>query len=287
MIYVKQEITDFTYSNIVSTVDEYSPTTNYLLGDFVRVGSYHYKSLYGTVSIPNVGNDPLSSLGTAWFEYEPSNIYACLDPFEETRTTWTADGIIEFKRGSKNTLGIGAFTASQVTIEYKDAFGVTIDTDNYYYSSNAFVFDEWSYGYGNFNSSNNRVIYLPLKLKGVNIRVTFSKSGLPTDCGFFIAGRAVDMGSTLENVSFPDKRIGSKTVKVADFNTSVKSTEIMQKISDAKLLVDEPMLFVIDNNKNSLHQNMVILGTIKQCSGNASNNDRNLITWQLEQTILI
>jgi hypothetical protein len=148
------------------------------------------------------------------------------------------------------------------------------------------VFDEWTYGYADFNSSNNSVIYLPLKLLGTNIRVTFLKGGLPTDCGFFIAGKAVDMGSTIENVSFPDKRIGSRTVKVADFSTSVKSSEIMRKISEAKILIDEPMLFIIDNNENSLHQNMVILGKMTQCSGNTNNNDRNSISWQIEQTIL-
>ena len=94
------------------------------------------------------------------------------------------------------------------------------------------------------------------------------------------------MGDTLEQVTFPDKRIGNRTVSQADFSTIVKSHNLMQKIDEAKLLINEPMMFVIDNHKDSVHQNMVILGKINQCSGAANNFDLNQITWQIEQNIL-
>ena len=286
MIYVRQEIDSFTYSNIESTADDFSLTTNYLVGDMVRVGNFHYKATYGTVELPNVGKPPLENIGTAWFEYEPSNAYACLDQYAETRTEWEEDGILEFVRGSKNTLGIGFFTATKVRIEYRDNDDNIMDFREYFYSTNGYVYDEWSYGYGGFSSSFSRVIYLPLLRIGTKIRIIFSRGGLPTSCGYLIAGVAVYMGDTLEQVTFPDKRIGNRTVSQADFSTIVKSHNLMQKIDEAKLLINEPMMFVIDNHKDSVHQNMVILGKINQCSGAANNFDLNQINWQIEQNIL-
>ena len=219
MIYIKQAIDNFTYSNIVSTVSEYSSTTNYLVGDMVRVGSYHYKSLYGTGSLPNVGKEPLSNLGTAWFEYEVSNQYAMLDMFSETRTYWTANGIVEFLRGNKDTLIIGNFTASLVTVEYLNDLDVVIDTLTYTYSNNSGRRSPWTYYTAPFYESNNYVIYLPILRKGVKLRVTFSKNGRPTNCGYLQAGRAIFMGKTLEEVSFQNKKIGNKNARVADFQT--------------------------------------------------------------------
>lgn len=287
MIYIQQEITEFIYSNIVSTVPDYNDATPYLLGDIVRVGSYHYKSLYGTVTLPNTGNDPLLNIDTAWFEYEPSNIYACLDSLEETKTTWSADGIAEFARGQKNTIGIGNFTANSVTIEYRDALDNILDSDTYTFSSNDFVTDEWEYGYAAFASSEDAVIYKPLKLLGTKIRVIFQNSGDATDCGFLIAGKAIYMGGTLDQVSFPDKRIGTRTVGVANFNTLVNDNYLTVKIKEAKKLINESMLFVVDESENSRHGNMVFLGKINKVDGTAQVGTKNQISWEIEQNILI
>lgn len=336
MNYVRQEITEFTYSNIVSTILAWNNniltagsfivgqtyrivtlgTTNftligastntigvsftatgagagtgtaqtaYLLGDLVRVGNYHYKSLYGSLTTPNVAKDPLTNQGTAWYKYEVSNIYACLDEFSETKTTWTANGIVEFTRGGKEVIGIGNFTATQVKIEYLDISAVVIATQTYNFSTNGDVYDAWDYGYAGFSSTLSNVLYYPLLRKGVKIRVTFSRSGLATDCGFMIAGKTVYMGDTLDDVNFPDKRIGSQTVSVADFGTIVLQKDLIRKIADAKVLVNVPMMFVIDPSTSSTHQNLVILGKITQCSGTANNFDKNEIRWQIEQTII-
>lgn len=286
MIYIQQEITEFTYSNIVSTVPDYSPTTNYLVGDLARVGSYHYKSLYGTVALPNVGKDPLQNRDTAWFEYEPSNTYACLDALEETKTTWTSDGIAEFTRGQKNTIGIGNFTATSVSIEYRDSEDNVIDSETYNFSSNEFVTDEWEYGYADFSSSEDAVVYRPLKITGTKVRVVFQNSGQPTDCGYLTAGKAVYMGDTLNQVSFPDKRIGERTVGVANFNTMVDDNQLTIKIKAAKKLINEIMLFIVDESENSRHGNMVFLGKINKVDGVAEVKTKNQISWEIEQNIL-
>lgn len=286
MIYIKQAIDNFTYSNIVSTVAEYNPTANYLLNDLVRVGSYHYKSLYGTVAVPNVGKHPLSNLDTAWFEYEVSNQYAMLDMFSETRTQWVSDGVVEFLRGNKDTLIIGNFTATIVKVEYLDSLSNVIDTLNYTYSKNIGRRSPWTYCYTTFTDSNNYLIYLPIIRKGLKIRVTFKNSGSATNCGYLQAGRAVFMGKTLEDVPFQNKKIGNRYARVADFQTSLDKVSLMGKADTASDLIDVPMAFIIDESENSSHQNMVILGKITKCDPLANNFENNKISWQIEKNIL-
>ena len=288
MIFVEQVITEFTYSNITETVEAWNPTTEYLVGEKARVGSYHYKSTYGTEAIPNIGKEPLTNLGLAWvkLENEPSNTYACLDPYEETKTTWEADGILEFERGSKNTLGIGNFTATQVKIEYVNALNEVIDTQIFNYSINTQVFDIVSYIYAPVTTSQNRVVYVSLKLKGTKIRVTFSRGGASTDCGYMIAGIAMNMGTTLNKVDFPFTTIGTKIQEVANFNTSLPKNRVLLDAKEAKALINKTMMFIIDESENSSHQNMVIVGKIKQCSPSAEVATENQISWQIEQTIL-
>ena len=286
MIYIRQEIAGFTYSNIVSTVPEYNPATNYILGDMVRVGNYEYKSLYGTVALPNIGKDPLSNLGTSWFEYGSSNMYACLDSYPETKTVWEGDGVCEFLRGQKDTLGIGAFDATKITIEYRDSLDNILENEEILFSNSVGVYDEWTYGYAEFTSNTINTLYLPLKLIGKKIRVIFQNDGKSTSCGFLTAGRAVYVGDTIEGVNFPDKRTGNRTVPTADFSTIIDNNLLMIKINEAKKLINETMLFIIDESENSQHSNMVFLGTITKVDGAADNFEKNKISWQIEQTIL-
>ena len=290
MIYFKQGIIEFTYSNIVSTIPDYSPATNYLLGDLVRIGSYHYKSLYGTVALPNTNNYPLNNLNTAWFEFEPSNIYACLDPYMETKTTWVADGIMEFERSSKDTLALGGFTASLLTIEYLDEVDevITSETQTYSYSNNFNVYDEWTYAETTFQSNSQKLIYHQIKEVGKKIRVTLSNGGNPTDLGFICAGIAEYKGETLSGVRFPDKTIGNKTIKTATFTTSMDRTELMSILDESRLdrQNEETMVFIIDENPNSDYGNMIILGKIIQVDGGEDTFTENQINWEVEQKIL-
>ncbi|WBC28530.1 hypothetical protein TPMD03_56 [Thiohalocapsa phage LS06-2018-MD03] len=283
MIYVPQSITEFTYSNIPNLTDLWSESTSYAVGDLARVGNYLYKSTLSS----NLNNKPLESLGVYWIEWDIANEYAMLDLLDETKTEWTGDGIVEFTRGSKDTLGIGNFTASLITIEYLDSLGNVIgDTDTYSYSNNGNVYDVWTYGYGGFTDSVSEAIYVPIRRVGVKIRVTFSKNGNATNCGFMVAGVAIDGGITLDKVSFPDKRVGSRSVSVADFTTSVPRNQLMRKTTEAKKLINDTMLFIIDNQDNSDHKNMIILGTMTKCSSVGEVLSNNYIQWQVEQTIL-
>jgi len=379
MIFIPQAITAFTYDNIQSAVLLWDEATTYAVGDLARVGSWQYKSVISS----NIDKYPLDSLNIYWYDrWAPANDYAMLDLFPATRTEWTAEGIVEFTRGTKDSIGIGDFKATQITIEYLDALsgvvsGLTIatsvdldstitagliyvdekrfdfeatpktftaskdtyvdidddgapvytevtlgagapaitspneriakvvtdadnitsvtdlrtiidpvlDTQTFTFSSNGDVWNEWDYGYAGFTDSVSETVYTPLLRKGTYIRVTFSAAGDNTYCGFMVAGLASFMGDTLDKVSFPDKRIGSKKLSVADFRTSVVKATLMRKTAEAKALIDESVLFVIDESTDSSHSNMIILGQIKKVDGTGETSSKNYMTWQIEQNI--
>ena len=282
MIYVQQTIEEFTYSNIPALTAIYNKTTEYGVGDEVRVGIY----IYNSVATINTNHYPPDNQGAYWYKWGPSNAYSMLDLLEETKTEWVADGIVEFDRGIKEVLGIGNFKATLIKVEYLDALNVVLDTEEYTFANTGDVVDVWTYGYAGFTDSTSQTVYTYMKRLGTKIRVTFSSDGLNTNCGYFVAGAAVSMGKTLNNVSFPDKRIGSRTVNTATFKTIVRKNELMRKATQAKLLVDEVMMFVIDEGENSLHNNMIILGKMTSVSSVGSNSGINDISWTIEQTIL-
>ena len=381
MIFIPQDLDEFTYDNIQSIVLAWDEATPYAVGDLARVGGWRYKSVIAN----NLDKPPLENLGTAWFDkWEVANDYAMIDLFSNTKTEWPADGIVEFRRGSKDAIGIGNFKATSVTIEYLDAIsgvvnGLTIATsvdlsstitagliyvnekrfdfsatpktftaskdtyvdidlsgapayievnngdpapaiptdfqriskvvtdvdnitavtdlrtiidpvlatDTFTFSANGNVWDVWTYGYGGFTDSTVETVYTPLQRKGTYIRVTFSKGGAATYCGFLIAGLQEDMGQTLNDVSFPDKRVGSRTVAVADFRTTVPKNELMRKLATAKSQLTKAMLFVIDESETTSHNNMIILGNIVKVDGSGSSNPQNFITWKIEQNIVL
>ena len=283
MIYCNQEIGSFTDSNIVYLAEAYSQDVTYGIGDLVRVGKYQYKSTLDG----NLGNNPLSKLGIYWIKWQSANDFAALDLFSESKTEWTGDGWVEFDRLSKDVIGIGNFKATQVLIKYYDDSHILLDTEEYNFSNNGNVYDEWSYGYSEFTDSTSRVIFKYLERIGTTMRIEFIDSNdTNTYCGFLVSGRAVDMGDTLDNVSFPDKRIGSRTVNVANFSTTMDKSLILRRTSSAKSLVDEPMLFIIDPLESSSFDNLVILGKINKVDAVFENMNKNNISWEIEQQII-
>jgi len=289
MIGITQGIDKFTYSNIVETVLEYSPLTNYSFGDLARVGYYHYKSTFGELGLYNVGNDPLTTLGVNWYKYEPSNLYSCLDTLEETTTVWAGTtGIIEFERGTKNKLAIGNFNANEIKIEMLNSLGEVLSdyTQTFTFSNNLDVYDEWDYGYGGFAENFINVALYNIRIVGQTVRVTLTRNTDGVYLGYIVAGKAEDFGTTYGEVSFPDTRVGSSSVNTATFGTFIDTYLHSKTVQRGKQLIDTDMVFVIDTTENSVHQNIVILGKITKCDGVASNFDKNIISWTIQQNIL-
>lgn len=281
--YVEQAIdeTALVYSNIPDIVDLYDPATTYDVGEYCRVGSSVYKST-GTL---NLGNPPLENLGVFWVYWSVSNAHAMFDLIEGTTTTWAGDGIIEFTRGSKDTLGIGNYTAVNVKVEYKDSLGAVILTENYATSRNQYVYDLWDYIYAPFTFRYPRAVFLPLKRIGATIRVTFQGGGSPTSCGYCVGGLSEEMGATLDQVPFTNRTIGSATASVANFTTTIDKKEVMDVAYAGKQRIGVPMMFVIDPALDSSHKNLVIIGKIKKCDAVAEVMSNNKIAWEIEQNV--
>ena len=282
MIRVEQEIIDddVISNNAPNVVDLFDAIVDYAIGDYARVGNYVYIS----VATPNVGHDPLTNIGVFWTYWSVSNPHAMFDLYSDTVTNFTANGIVKFERGVKNTLGIGNFTAVNIKIEYLDALDSVLLTENYPVPRRE-VWNIYEYIYNtfNFNGANFDTIFTPIKKLGVNVRVTFENGGDATSCGYLIAGQQEDMGDTLDNVSFPDRMIGNDTVSVANFDTLVTQNLLSPTSDKAKRSRNIPMMFVIDESESSKFQNIIIVGKIIRVEPRANNLDMNTISWEIEQ----
>ena len=94
------------------------------------------------------------------------------------------------------------------------------------------------------------------------------------------------MGTTLNKVDFPLTLIGTKIQEVANFNTSVKKDLVLLNAKEAKALINETMMFIIDESESSSHQNIAIVGKITQCNPSAEVATENQTSWQIVKTII-
>ena len=111
---LKQKIAEFTSSNITETVPPYDSNTTYNVGDEVLIGSYTYRSLLAD----NIGNDPLETTNVKWIKWGVSNKFAMLDLAANTKSIMEEDSlVVEFTQNMMDTLVIGNYEASNITIE--------------------------------------------------------------------------------------------------------------------------------------------------------------------------
>ena len=282
MTIIPQNITGWEDNNIVHNAELFNPLTTYGVGDFARVDKYVYRSTLAN----NEGNNPLTSLGLYWIEWEPANDYAMLDlDSDKTVTSWTGDGWVKFRRGAATALGIGFFKANIVKIEYLGNDNNILDTENYEFTNNVGVWDVWTYGYGGFNTSTNEVIFLPLRIIGTYIKVSFINTlGGSTYCGFFISGVAEEFGTTIDGVRYTDKLVSNRSLKIASFSSYFPKTEMNRKYTTAQKYKDDYALVVIDDSTDSKFNFLTVLGKITKIEPTFEYTELNQISWEVEQT---
>jgi hypothetical protein len=282
VIRVEQEITDddIVSNNAPDLVAEYDTEEDYAVGAFARVGNY----IYISVASPNEGNEPLNSLGVFWTYWGVSNPHSMFDLYQDTITNFTADGIVTITRGIKNTLGIGNFLAQNIKIEYLDELGAVLLTEEYPVLRR-YVYDLYDLIYQPFilDGTNYDTVFTPIKKTGVSIRVTFENNGSATKCGYMVMGERIDMGNTLVDVTFQQRKIGNDSLTVANFDTAVEQRMLMPISESAKRAGDRPMMFVIDERSESKFQNLLIIGKILKADPKANNYEKNVISWEIEQ----
>jgi hypothetical protein len=300
---LQQKIQDFTYSNLTETVVLWDNTTTYVVGQTVRVGAYIYES----VTASNLNNDPLLTENVRWLKVGVSNKFAMLDLRANTKSVTMGDStVVEFTQNYIDTLAIGNYEASTILVEVLN--GATLlwsyetppTLDDY-------VYDWWDWTYEDYNYETNRALMVKLGVNDLSykVRVTFKfNSTLEMDrtgCGFLVGGVALDMGKTAYGVnfsfnSFAQKEFDDKgnfTVKkssiqdLVDFNTTMLLTEkSMPKAKrEIKSFYDDVVVFIVDENEDSHHENMLTLGTVQDASVVLNNEVLFNIAWSVLEVI--
>lgn len=98
---------------------------------------------------------------------------------------------------------------------------------------------------------------------GAIARVTFKQANnAGASCGTMIAGEGINMGKTLNNVSFTQTPIGDEYIDTADLVTSVDKRDFTLLAHKAKQAINQDALFIIDPSVDSEFQKMMLLAQI-------------------------
>ncbi len=292
MRYVKQLITDYESTNITEPVSSWNELTAYTVGDLVLYGNYIWKNaLTG-----NTGNIP-SIDGNYWVKWNVSNKYSLIDLNSTSYTVVNDDLVCTFPLGNIDTLAIGYFTAASITIENLDALGNVLITQNYTQSINEDVFDYYDYMYSDYTLSTNRAKYWDILRAGTQLRVTFEMGTIGTfvSVGFMVGGQAVNMGTTMDNIKIGFRSYSVRTTDAfgimsitkrsaqdyLDFETFIDSSSLMNLRRKIKADKDETMAFIVDEDKNSVYENIITLAVPQDMQVIASNFDKTVLTWSI------
>jgi len=305
---VSQTLDSFLTTNIAQEYTTYNPATTYTLEDdasltnasMVEYGNYNYRSLTNG----NTGNNPTDYENIKWVKWSVSQRHAMLDISSTTKSTKTADDIVvTFLRGRIDTLGLGYLTASGVKIEHYDDLDVLMSdfTQEISFSVNETVYDLWSYIYDDYTLQVDRGLKIDIPPIGYKIKVTIQEQtvlGL-TECGFFIAGEAIDMGETLDEVGFNFNSFSSietdafgttniikrNVQDLVDFETTIDNTEVMRMKRKIKNIYDDIVLFIIDPTEDSQFEHLLTLGKVQDASTSARVSTKTYIAWSIFESI--
>lgn len=301
---IQQQIEDFTASNLVDEFLGWDENTEYILeadtltsASVAKYGNYYYRNVLAS----NVGNIP-SEHPTKWLRYDVSNKSAMLDVRSQTfSTSDTGDIVVEFARGLIDTLTIGYFTATSITIEHLDALGNVLPTytQTFNYSVNEDVYDYYSYMYAPYSISVLRNLKVTIPFIGTTIRVTFGAYLGSASCGYLIGGEAYTIGDTQYGVNFSFNSYAVKefdsfgvlSVKkrsvqdIIDFETSIYSVDLIRLKSRIKEIYNDYVVFILDESDGGYYDNLITLGMVQDVSTVLSNDTLSTISWSVIEAV--
>ena len=307
MYYIKQELTEFTSTNLTDTYSDWSPTTTYIVepdnaltsASIARFGAYYYRSVTST----NLNFNPETYSNIKWVKYSVSNKYAMLDMSSNSKSVVVGgDLTVTFLQNQSSILGIGNYEADYITIEILAPDGVTIlwtyDTPS---NINANVYDYYDYIYEPYNLDQDFTTKVNLPLQGRYVRMTFHKLPLTgrSACGYLIVGNPVYIGMSLMGVKFGYNSLTTKEISsfgnldikksfiqdIVDFETVIASTYLPRMRRELKKIYDEIVLFVIDERDVSEYENLMTLGVIQDASVVLENNVESVISFSLVEAL--
>lgn len=296
MKFVKQEILDYTSTEITESVAQWVSTTTYAVGDTVLRGNYIWKNSFTA----NLNNEPVEG-SNKWVKWGVSNKYSLIDLRSSTATVTSTDCTITFDRGNMDTLIVGNFTATSFTIENISADGLTVyHTQTFTQSANGDVVDYYTYFYSAYTLESDRGIYFTIPQIGDKLRISFVKGTFAqVKIGFIVGGIGQDMGKTLEGVKvgftsysktavddFGIIKITKRSAQdLVDFETMIPSDRLMSIRRKAKEYRDEIVGFIVDESTTSVYENIVTLGVMQDIQPIATNFDKTTITWSILESI--
>lgn len=295
MEFVPQSITSYTSPQLTPEYSDWSGATTYIVGDKVIYGNYIWIcSFAGSLNFEPKENSP------HWTKWGTSNYWSLIDTRSQTLTIVNSDLVVEFDKIGIETLVIGYFRGVSILVEVLDSLNNVVFTETFSNPRREGLPSYLNWIHAKFidYSSRSKVFYLPLF--GSKIRVTFSKGSYSNvQVGFMVGSRSTQMGRTLEGVklgrtSYTIKNtddFGITTItsrakrKYHDFETSVSSDIAMQTLRIIENYEDTVMAFIIDNNPNSVYENIVTLGVYESVEPLATNNDKTVLSWTVVEMI--
>lgn len=307
MYYIKQELTEFTSTNLTDSYPDWSPTTTYIVepdnaltsASVVRYGSYYYRS----VTSANLNFNPETYSNIKWVKHSVSNKYAMLDTSSNSKSVVVGGGLtVTFLQNQSSILGIGNYEADYITIEILAPDGVTILwTYNTPSNINANVYDYYDYIYEPYNLDQDFTTKVNLPLQGRYVRMTFHELLITNRaaCGYLIVGNPVYIGMSLMGVKFGYNSLTTKEISsfgnldikksfiqdIVDFETVIASTYLPRMRRELKKIYDEIVLFVIDERDVSEYENLMTLGVIQDASVVLENNVESVISFSLVEAL--
>lgn len=295
MEFVPQSITSYTSPQITPEYSNWSELTTYIVGNKVIYGNYIWIcSFAGSLNFEPKENSP------HWTKWGVSNYWSLIDLRSQTLTVVNSDFVVEFDKVGIETLVIGYFKGTSILVEVLDSLDNVVFTESFSNPRREGLPSYLNWIHTRFidYSSRSKVFYLPLF--GSKIRVTFSKGSYSNvQVGFMVGGRSTQMGKTIEGVklgrtSYTIKNtdeFGITTItsrakrKYHDFETSVNSDIAMNTLRIIENYEDTVMAFIIDNNPNSVYENIVTLGVYESVEPLATNNDKTVLSWTVIEMI--
>lgn len=295
MEFIPQSITSYTSLQLTPEYANWSKTTTYAVGNKVIYGNYIWIcSFAGSLNFEPKENSP------HWTKWGVSNYWSLIDTRSQTLTIVEDDLVVEFDKVGIETLVIGYFRGVSILVEVLDSLDNVVFTGTFSNPRREGLPSYLNWIHAKFidYSSRSKVFYLPLF--GSKVRVTFSKGSYSNvQVGFMVGGRSTQMGKTIEGVklgrtSYTIKNtddFGVTTItsrakrKYHDFETLINSDIAMQTLRIIEKYEDVVMAFVIDNNPNSVYENIVTLGVYESVEPLATNYDKTILSWTVIETI--
>ena len=295
MEFVPQSITSYTSTQISPEYPTWSELTSYIVGNKVIYGNYIWIcSFAGSLNFEPKENSP------HWTKWGTSNYWSLIDLRSQTLTVVNSDFVVEFDKVGIETLVIGYFRGISILVEVLDSLNNVVFTETFSNPRREGLPSYLNWIHAKFidYSSRSKVFYLPLF--GSKVRVTYTKGSYSNvQIGFMVGGRSTQMGRTVEGVklgrtSYTIKNtddFGITTItsrakrKYHDFETSVNSDIAMNTLRIIENYEDTVMAFIIDNNPNSVYENIVTLGVYESVEPLATNNDKTVLSWTVIEMI--